>query len=228
MAMTRNPGEVMAARSLLSQAVPSKRKAKKSFSSSSRFIPAKVKKGYEYDAPYSPRGAATHRERDEKPKEDDAQMVCAGCEFSAQNVCDVWLHFIKEHEELEFRWLDSTTGYICTETGEITNAKVMVYVCVCLCVCGVCVRCVCVCLCVCEVCVWCLCVCVVFVCVRCVWCLCVCVCVCVRCVCGVCVCVRCVCGVCVCVCVMCVCVCLYVCVCVCTCVCVCMHTCVFV
>ncbi|XP_076437618.1 uncharacterized protein LOC143276847 [Babylonia areolata] len=113
--------------------VPSKRKAKKSFSahsrvsSSSSFSPsaAKLRRTYEYDAPYSPRGGGSggHGQRDDRPKEDGAVMVCACCDFSAQNVCDVWLHFIKEHQEQEFRWLDSATGYICTETGEITNAK---------------------------------------------------------------------------------------------------------
>ena len=54
-------------------------------------------------------------------------MVCACCDFTAQNVCDVWLHFIKEHEAMEFQWMDMATGHICTETGEITNAKVCVF-----------------------------------------------------------------------------------------------------
>ena len=126
MALTKNPGEANTSDGpSLSFPIPSKRKAKKSFTAASRIIPSKLRKTYEYDAPYSPRGGAS--QRDEKPKEADAQMVCACCDFTAQNVCDVWLHFIKEHEAMEFQWMDMATGHICTETGEITNAKVSVF-----------------------------------------------------------------------------------------------------
>lgn len=99
------------------------RKAKKSFSSGL----SKVKKSYEYDAPYSPRLSAS---KEERGKEEAAQMVCASCDFTAQNVCDVWLHFIEEHKSQEFQWMDLSTGHICTETGEITNAKVGAKLCI--------------------------------------------------------------------------------------------------
>ncbi|KAL8607774.1 hypothetical protein ACOMHN_039447 [Nucella lapillus] len=128
-AMARNPAaaEATPSSSDLSQPVPSKRKARKSFSAHSRMSPAKMRKSYEYDAPYSPRGGPGHvggvGPREDRPKDDTPVMVCACCDFSAQNVCDVWLHFIEGHKEQEFQWLDSSTGYICTETGEITNGK---------------------------------------------------------------------------------------------------------
>ena len=131
MALTKNPGEADTSDGpSLSFPIPSKRKAKKSFTAASRAIPSKLRKTYEYDAPYSPRGGSSLR--DEKTKEGEAQMVCASCDFTAQNVCDVWLHFIKEHETMEFQWMDMATGHICTETGEITNAKVSVFGWLCL------------------------------------------------------------------------------------------------
>ncbi|KAL8586575.1 hypothetical protein ACOMHN_053928 [Nucella lapillus] len=122
-ALMRKPEDLDTPDPSYSVPVLSRRRAKKSFPSSD--ILAKMcRMDYDNSDFLDDVGGEEEdgRRRGEE-EEEGGEMGCSRCDFSAQSVFEVRTHFLGAHRDEEFLWLDSSTGHICKETGEITNAK---------------------------------------------------------------------------------------------------------
>ncbi|XP_076456801.1 uncharacterized protein LOC143291079 [Babylonia areolata] len=117
LALTMSPEDTEIPKLSYATPVPSKRKAKKSFPPG---VPGKLCKT-EYDA--EDPAYEGLQEQEERGREEGEQMACASCDFSAQTVLEVRTHFLNAHPDQDFLWRDTSMGHVCTETGEITNAK---------------------------------------------------------------------------------------------------------
>ena len=48
------------------------------------------------------------------------RIKCGHCETRLESVASVHEHHCQEHPELDFLWVDSTNGYTCNQSGEVS------------------------------------------------------------------------------------------------------------